>query len=140
MRNCVVDASVVAAVFFREDTSPMAQNLITSGCELHAPDLLYAEVANVIWKRYSRNEIDEAEARALLSDVLILPLRITPSRQLAEPALKLALRTNRTVYDCLYLSLAVRDRSIMVTADKRFVNTLAGTSLEKYVSWIGDLR
>jgi len=140
MKNCIVDASVVAGAFFREDTSPMAQTLLTSGCELHAPDLIYAEVANVIWKRHARNEIDETESLALLSDILILPVQITPSRQLVEPALKLALRTNRTVYDCLYLALAVQTKSTMVTGDKRFVNALIDTPLEKYVSWIGHIR
>lgn len=140
MKNCIVDASVVASAFFREDTSPMAQALLTSGCELFAPDMIYAEVANVIWKRYTRKEIDEQEARELLADSLILPVQITPNRQLAEPALKLALRTKRTVYDCLYLALAIQAKSVMVTADKRLVNALADTPLEKHISWIGDFR
>lgn len=140
MKRCVIDASVTASAFFREETSPMARALLTSGCEMFAPDLIYPEVGNVIWKRQSRNEIDEEEACALLSDVLVLPLKITPSSQLVESALKLALRTNRTVYDCLYLALAVQTNSTMVTGDKRFVNALADTPLEKYVSWIGHIR
>jgi len=140
MKACTVDASVVASAFFREKTSPMAQALLTSGCELYAPDLIHAEVANVIWKRYGRKEIDEGEACKLLSDVLMLPLRITPSTQLVESALKLALRTNRTVYDCLYLALAIQTNTTMVTGDKRFVNALAETPLGKYVSWIGNIR
>ncbi|MBN1942444.1 MAG: type II toxin-antitoxin system VapC family toxin [Phycisphaerae bacterium] len=140
MNACIVDASVVAAAFFREDVSAGARRLLSSGCELHAPDLVYAEVANVIWKRQNRREIDDAEARELLSDVLRLPLRITPGDSLAEAALTLAMRADRSVYDCLYLALAVQRKSVMVTGDKRLVNALAETPLKKHVAWIGQIR
>ncbi|MBN1556209.1 MAG: type II toxin-antitoxin system VapC family toxin [Phycisphaerae bacterium] len=140
MKKCIVDASVIAAAFFRETISPQARELLASRGKLHAPDLIYSEVANVIWKRHARDEIDEKEARALLSDILTLPLKITPSRQLVESALALATRTKRTVYDCLYLALAARNRSVMFTADKRLVNALAKTPLEQHLSWIGDFH
>lgn len=138
MRAYVVDASVVAAAFFQEDHVEAARTLLTTSRELHAPDLLLAEVGNVIWKRHGRGEIDEAEARALLADCLRLPLRLTPSGDLVEAALELALRTKRTVYDCLYLALAVRTKAVLVSGDKRFVNALAGSPFEKHVAWLGS--
>ena len=136
----VVDASVVAAAFFREQYAAAARAVLTGGDELHAPDLIHAELANVIWKRHGRGEIDDAEARELLADILRLPLRITPSAELVEPALELALRTRRTVYDCLYLALAVRTNSAMITADKRLANALSASPLAKHVAWIGKNR
>ena len=69
MKPIVLDASVVAAAFFAERHSEAAQKLLVSGGDLCAPDLIYAEVANVIWKRYRRKEIDEGEATELLTDV-----------------------------------------------------------------------
>ena len=140
MKPCVVDASVVAAAFFQEDHAAAARAILVAGGELHAPDLLPVEVANVIWKRHGRREIDEAEARGLLADCLRLPLRISPSGGLVEPALELALRTNRTVYDCLYLALAVKAKAVLVSADRRFVNALAGGPFEKHIAWLGSLR
>ena len=140
MKSCVVDASVVAAAFFRETHADAARALLATDGELHAPDLIYAEVANVIWKRQRRGEIDEAEAIEMLADFLSLPLRTTPSEELLAPALQLAMNTGRTVYDCLYLALAVTNKTVMVSADKRLVNALASGPLGKHVAWIGEYR
>jgi predicted nucleic acid-binding protein len=114
--------------------------VLTGGHALIAPDLNHAELANVIWKRHARGEIDEGEADRLLADVLALPLEITPCGDLIEAALELALRTGRSVYDCLYLALAVKTKTVLFSADKRLVNALAGTPLAKHVAWIGDTR
>jgi predicted nucleic acid-binding protein len=137
MKTCVVDASVVAAAFFQEDHAGAAKAILASERGVHAPDLLYAEVANVIWKRHGRGEIDEAEAAEMMADVLRLPLQITASANLVEAALELALTTHRTVYDCLYLALAVRSKSLMYTGDRRLANALADGPLKKHVAWIG---
>jgi predicted nucleic acid-binding protein len=58
---------------------------------------------------------------------------------LAPEALDLAIRFDRSVYDCLYLALAVRTKSVMVTADHRLANALAGGPLGKHVAWIGGV-
>jgi len=138
MKACVIDASVVAAAFFQEQFAQVAAAMLASDRPLHAPDLVISEFASVIWKRQRRKEIDNTEAAELLADFRSLPLRLTSSNELIESALELALRTGRTVYDCLYLALAVRTKSIMVSADKRLVNALLGTPLEKHIVWIGD--
>lgn len=137
MRDLVVDASVVAAAFFPEIHTEAARSLLLSKSGLHAPDLIYAEVAGVIWKRHRRGEIDAAEASALLADVLSLPLEIAPSEPLVNDALALAIRSGRTVYDCLYLALAVQRKAVMVSGDQRFVNALAAGPLKNYVAGLG---
>ena len=133
----VVDASVVAGAFFPEKHADACRSLLASRRTLHAPDLVYAETANVLWKRRRRGEIDEQEASSLLTDILALPLRITPSGPLVEAALTLALRTDRTVYDCLYLALAVQEDAVMVTCDKGLANALSGGPLKEHVAWVG---
>jgi predicted nucleic acid-binding protein len=92
MKRVVVDASVVAAAFFPEKHSKAARSLLLSGGDFHAPDLIYAEIANVVWKRFHRGELDVEEAEELLADVLDLPLQITPSEQLVGAALELAMQ------------------------------------------------
>ncbi|MFP3936932.1 MAG: type II toxin-antitoxin system VapC family toxin [Phycisphaerae bacterium] len=139
MNRCVPDASTVAVAFFRERHAAKARSLLTSETELHAPDLIAAELANVIWKRHRRREIDIDEAGELLRDFQSLPVSLTPSQELADVALELALRTDRTVYDCLYVALAVRLNCPMITADKRLVNALSKTPLADHVMWLGDL-
>ncbi|HBO44126.1 MAG TPA: PIN domain nuclease [Planctomycetaceae bacterium] len=138
MSPIVVDASVVAAAFFPEPHAKAARALLVSEAPLHAPDLVYPEVANVIWKRHGRGEISGSEADDLLSDVMGLPLEITPSDQVLGAALELAMRTGRTVYDCLYVALAIRLNVKMVSGDKRLVNALARGPLAGCVAWLGD--
>ncbi len=140
MRPLVVDASVVAAAFFREPDAAPARELLASDAELLAPDLLYAEVANVIWKRWSRGEIREDEARELLQDLLRLPLRTTPSSELIDAALLLAVRTERPVYDCIYLALAVQCRGVLISGDRRLANALAGSPVGRHVAHLGERR
>jgi len=134
----VVDASVVAGAFFQDEHADACRSLLGSKHRLHAPDLIYPETANVIWKRRRRGEIDDQEAAALLTDILRLPLRITASGSLVDAALQLALQTERTVYDCLYLALAVQEKAVMVTGDQRLANAMASSPLRKHISWIGE--
>ncbi len=139
MKGFVVDASAVAAAFFQEPHAKAAESLLASGKKLHAPDLLAAELANVIWKRFGRNEIDAEEASQLLADFQSLPFVWTSSQDLIDTALELAIATGRTVYDCIYVALAVKTGCAMVTADKRLVNALANTPLGRHVTLLGDL-
>jgi predicted nucleic acid-binding protein len=139
MKAWVVDASVVAAAFFPERLSKDARTLLRSNAVLHAPDLVYAEVANVLWKRCRRSEITCDEASAMLADVLNLPLIITPSDQVVHLALELSLRTNRTVYDCLYIALAMQLKTAMLSGDQRLVNALAAGPLKDCVAWLGAI-
>jgi predicted nucleic acid-binding protein len=136
----VVDASVVAAALFPEQQSKAARTLFLSGTVLHAPDLIYAEVANVIWKRHRRREISGDEAADLLGDLSALPLEISPSEPLVRPALDLALATGQTVYDCLYVALGVMRKATMISADKRLVNALTRGPLEDCVAWLGTTK
>jgi len=51
----------------------------------------------------------------------------------------LADRAGRTVYDCMYLALAVQLGGRMVTADERFVNGLANGPWANYVIRLHDV-
>jgi predicted nucleic acid-binding protein len=139
MKAVVVDASVVAAALFPEPYNMEAKALLESDSNLFSPDLVYAEVANVIWKRHARGEIDERDAADLLSDMMGITLAITPSKPLVGEALALAMRTGRTAYDCLYLALAMRTKAVMVSNDRRFVNSLASGPLKEHIVWLGEL-
>jgi predicted nucleic acid-binding protein len=138
MRAVVVDASVIAAALFPETHSKAARALLVSGGRLHTPDLIHTEVANVIWKRHGRGEIDRRVAVDLLNDVIGLPLEIAPSDQLVPPALELAMQTGRTVYDCLYVALAVEIKAVMISNDRRLINSLASGPLKGHVVWLGE--
>jgi predicted nucleic acid-binding protein len=137
LSEVVPDASVIAAALFREAHAEKADALLLRTESLSAPDLVYAEVGNVIWKRHGRGEITREEARELVSDVWRLPLAIAPTNDLLESALEIALATGRTVYDCLYVALAIERDGMLVTADRRLVNALASGELEPRVRALG---
>ncbi len=138
MKRAVIDAGVLIKLFFEEDYSGVAERFIQATQELLAPDLIWSETANVVWKRYRRGDLSHEDATGIAAQIVGMPLRISPSADLIPDALDLAMQFDRTVYDGLYVALAVRTKSVMITSDQRLVNSLAGTPLEKNVAWIGD--
>jgi predicted nucleic acid-binding protein len=114
----VLDASVVVKWFLPEAGSQEAAQLLRQGADLLAPDLLLAEVASAIWKRYMRDELTLAEARAMAKDIGAVAVETVPARGLLVDALPLSAALRHSVYDCLYLALAMRLELQMVTADR----------------------
>jgi len=53
-------------------------------------------------------------------------------------ALELAIVLDRTVYDCLYLALAVAQDVAVVTADRKFYAEVIESSLADHVQWVED--
>jgi predicted nucleic acid-binding protein len=115
----VVDASVVVKWFVPEIRSEAARRLLTLPHEYVAPDLVFAETANTIWKKTRRGELKPEEGRLLVADIGRMAVEVVSCRALAEDAHMLALATGRTVYDALYLALAVRLDTHLITADDR---------------------
>jgi predicted nucleic acid-binding protein len=135
----VVDTSVAIKWFLPEPHSDHARKFLTGEHELLAPDLLLAEFGSVLWKRIRGGEMKAEEAVAVLSALMEAPLHVRPSAALIAPALEIAVRTQRTVYDSLYLSLALREKAPLVTADLRLFNALQPTPLAASLLWIESL-
>ncbi len=126
--NLVVDASVAAKWIFREADADKAMALQwqfeRGRLELLAPDILPAEIANVIWKKVLRQDLDSLDAHAHYSKFKrVCPFLVSIS-SLAEAALSVSLRYRRTVYDSLYIALAIERGCEMLTADERLFNAL----------------
>lgn len=139
MNACVVDASVVVKWFYLEEHSDRARQMTGWGIALHAPDLLGLELDSALWKRVRRGEISlrEAEdARALFSRMAI---QFHPIGVLRNLAFRLAVRTGRSVYDCLYLALAEGLSLPLVTADRRFLAGVAPVATKGRLVWIGEV-
>lgn len=115
--NWVIDASVAAKWLSPEAESAFADRLLDD--ELLVPDLLFPEVANVLWKRHTRREMDAAAVEAAARWLRALPLQVHDSAGLTAAALSLALRLQHPAYDCFYLALALKADCPLVTADRR---------------------
>ena len=121
MTNLVVDASVAAKWFLPEVHSEDALRLLDEPYRLLAPDLLYSEVGNTLWKRVVKKEISQKQSIEIMG------------------ALEVACRTGRTVYDSTYLALAAHHDCRLVTADRRFYNALIKSPLKASLCWVGDI-
>ena len=135
----VVDASVVVKWFLPEVHHAEARTVLRGGHALHAPDFLTVEVGNVLCKKVRRGEFDRAQADAILEVVYAVPVQLHPWRGYFDRAYQLAHRTGRSLYDCLYLALAVLLDGEMVTADRKFYDALQSSSLADHVCWVQDV-
>lgn len=133
MSTVVLDASVLLKLFIQEQGSSRAVSAVKKAKALLAPDLLWSEAGNILWKYVRRDELQADSAASILREMLRMPIVVTPSADLAGLALELAMQADRTVYDCLYLALAVQAGSVVLTADQRLVNALAGKPLGQFV-------
>ena len=113
----VVDASVAVKWFVPEIHSDAARRLLALPHEYVAPDLLFAETANTIWKKIRRKELTAEEGQQLVADIGRIAVETVSCRALAEDAHALANATGRTVYDSMYIALAVRLNTRSITAD-----------------------
>jgi len=133
----VVDANVVAKWFVPEPLSHEAVRLLDDEHELASPDLLWPEVGNVVWKKSRAGQITPREASRIVAALDTCPLTAFPSRLVLGGALEIAFGTGRSVYDSVYLALAVALECPLATADERLANALVGSRLARHVAWIG---
>ena len=140
MSAIIVDASVGVKWFVPEDHAAEARGWRSGPDQLHVPAFFFdLEIANILWKKVRRAEITRADADLILGQLPVLPVTRHPEPPLLASAFDLADRTQRTVYDCLYLALAMQLGGRMVTADQRLYNSLAGTPWAPYLCWVADV-
>jgi predicted nucleic acid-binding protein len=133
-----VDASVAVKWFIPEALSHEAAAWLDDDPEIFVPDLFFAEIPNVLWKKVLRRELSAAEARAAHQRLGELPYRVVSDRAVAVAALELAFTLRRSAYDCLYLAVAAAFDAPLVTADRKLNDAVLATSLARKVRWIGD--
>ena len=113
----VVDASVVVAALADDGADGDRARARLRGEHLAAPHLLDAEVV-AAWRRiHSAGGLDDRRVRLAMSDLLAIRLRRAPHGPLLARCWEL--RHNLTVYDALYVALAERLGTVLVTADRR---------------------
>ena len=139
MTRIVVDASVAVKWFLPEELATEARRLLVADYELLAPDLLWAELGNVLWKKHRRGEFDQRTAARLLGDFARLPIEFHAGARWTGAALDLAIRYGVTVYDGLYLALAAGNGCRVVTADPRLREACREGVIRDAVDWVGEI-
>jgi predicted nucleic acid-binding protein len=134
----VLDASVAAKCVLVEDHTDVAQHIARSR-RLLTPDLLWAELGSALWARQRRRQILPQEARLMLRQLRALRITSYPLSPLLPAALDVAIALDHSLYDCVYVALAVAQGCPVVTADRRFHRAVSASMLGDRIVWIEDV-
>ncbi|MFL5800784.1 MAG: type II toxin-antitoxin system VapC family toxin [Roseiflexaceae bacterium] len=140
MSQLVVDSSVMVKWFIVEPYSTEARRILSDYqaglLTLLAPDLLNAEIGNIVWKKHVLQGMAAADAQLIIDTFRTLTVVQTPNASLLDAAYRLAVTHRRTVYDMLYVALSIQESCQLVTADEKLVNAI-GAALPNII-WLGN--
>ena len=142
--NVVIDASVLIKFYVPEVLSDKASHLLNAvkdgGLSFLAPDLVFPEAGNILWKKHRLKELTGPEVNEITDAVILLPVRVESSKALLPLAAGIAITYGITVTDAVYLALARILETRMITADKKLFKKMTETEMDKYVSWLGNFQ
>ncbi len=143
MNRFVLDASVAAKWFLPPAQEPLAEEALAvlrdysqGRLRLLVPDLFWPECGNILWKSVRLKRISRATAEEAIAALAGRNLPTAPSAPLLEDAFAIAWAYDRTVYDGMYVALAVASGAALLTADERLANALAASFP---VRWLGAI-
>ena len=143
MSLVVVDASVAAKWFLPETGEALVDQAAAlldqydrKEIQFVVPDLFYVEIASAIWKAVRVGRVSRAFGDQALVLLTQREFATIPSPKLLDGAFQIAAEYGRTVYDSLYVALAVQTKSQLITADERLANSLAA---HFPVKWLGAI-
>ncbi len=141
MSLIVVDASVAAKWFlpakdesFADEAMELFRGYAHGENRFIVPDLFWAELGNLLWKAIRQGRCSKRMAETALASLHEQKLPTTSSIILLDMAFRIATAFDRTVYDALYVALAVHSKAYLITADERLANSLAA---HFPVKWLG---
>jgi predicted nucleic acid-binding protein len=135
----VIDASVAAKWSFKDETllqeaAGLLDRYGRREIQFLVPDLFWPESGNILWKAVRKGRCTRQHAERSMAALKQLSLSSVSSEGLIEQGLKIAADFNRTVYDSIYIALAVEARAELITADERLANAVAAYLP---VKWLG---
>lgn len=121
--SLVLDSSVLAKLFFKEEGSEEATELLEFCAEesvsLAALELALYEVGNVIWKKLRNKEID---GRKYMKQLRLLSIDfVSLDEELMLKAMETAQKHGVTYYDGGHVALAEMRRAPLVTEDRELL-------------------
>jgi predicted nucleic acid-binding protein len=140
--NLVIDASVLIKFYVPEVLSDKAEELLNRVVQgdvmLLAPDLIYPETGNILWKKQRKKELTGSEVEEITDAIVSLPLKIEASKLLLPLAMGIGIAYRITIYDAIYISMASVYETKMMTADRKLADATANTDLKGNVLWLGN--
>ena len=141
MTTVVLDATIAAKWFLPPGDEPFLDEALdlldryTKGdLRFIVPDLFWPEFGNILWKAMREGRCSRESAESALGEMRNRKLPTFSSLELLDNAFAIAAQFGRTVYDSVYVALAISSKAHMVTADERLANALAAYFP---VNWLG---
>jgi predicted nucleic acid-binding protein len=123
MRFVVIDASVAVKWYVNETGSEKAVSLLDNDDLLFlAPDIFLPELTNALLRQRRTGQLTDQALDKALGDVSFSAPELVPSGRLLDRAVVVARALSHPLYDCIYLALAERWETVLVTADEEFVS------------------
>ncbi len=124
MISVVVDTSALLRIFIPDGPIPKnAEKAFraaeTGNASILVPELILAESAQVLNKKWTDKLLSTQEFDGLLEIILSMPMEILSHRPYIVRATELARIYKTTVYDALFLAIADQYGSILITADQK---------------------
>lgn len=135
----IVDASVVAKWFIKEEHCEAALSILDKRNQLHAPDFLLLEMDSIICKWVRRGAVNPMEGSDIRNALRQYPIQRHSFVSFLDSAFAIANETRQSIYDCLYVALAVLMKGAMVTADKKLYGDLRNGPFGEHVVWVEDI-
>jgi predicted nucleic acid-binding protein len=102
--------------------------------EFIVPDVFRAEVGNVLWKGTRQRRWRQDQAETVAADMRARDFATVSSLVWLPEALRISFAYDRSIYDSLYVALAVQSKTELITADERLADALAA---RLPVKWLG---
>lgn len=115
----VEDASIAVKWVITEPGSEQAIVLLDHG--LVAPDLLFSECANILWRKVRHGLLTEEEAGIAAQALEQTDLVVVSARAYLARAVAIAVELDHPAYDAIYLAVAEAFGLRLATADQRLV-------------------
>lgn len=135
----VVDASIAVKWVVTETGSERAITLLDHA--LIAPDLLFSECANILWRKVRHGLLSEEEAGIAARTLEQADLAVVSARGYLARAVAIAVELDHPAYDAIYLAVAEAFSLRLATADQRLVSKAVhgGTRFRDMLVPLGDI-
>lgn len=141
MKSFILDASVAAkwmlsakGELLRAEAFRLLDGYEAAELNFVVPDIFWPECGNLVWKAVRQGRIPRVEAESAIQLLLDRNIPTISSAELLPEALAIAFNFGRSVYDSLYVSLAVHTKNDLITADEKLANAMAA---HFPVKWLG---
>ncbi len=143
----VIDSNVFASLLVKDEYYDIVKRFFNKNSisRLITLDLSYVETANVLWKhtylfkRLSINEYNMLKSKVTeLIDKLVY--KVYSSKDYLVEALDLAVEHGITLYDSLYIVLAIKNDGKLATLDKALMRKLENTSYYSLIYYLAEYK